>query len=42
MKPALTLAACILVGAPAAFVIYTVVTTWWYEKVWLPKIAGED
>jgi hypothetical protein len=26
MKPALTLAACILVGAPAAFVIYTVVT----------------
>jgi hypothetical protein len=31
-----------LLGAPVAFVVATALTTVWFERVFVPRIAGED
>lgn len=41
MKPALVLAACIA-AVPAVIASSAVVTTIYYERIYLPRIAGED
>lgn len=40
MTPVRVAIAC-LAAAPIAFAAATVATCWWYERVWLPRIAGE-
>jgi hypothetical protein len=39
---AATLGLGLLIGAPVAFVLATVLTTVWFERVYVPSIAGED
>jgi hypothetical protein len=35
-------AVCCVLAAPVVYVLSVVVTTAWYEHVYLPLIAGED
>lgn len=42
MKPPLVFAATCVALIPAVIAVATVATCVWFERVWVPRMAGED